>query len=203
MLNRLYAWPASKKIIVAIAGLLIVCTGFILVFALLLKNAEPANSEKAPIRFEYCEADPKDLCVLSFGRGGPQSSMINFFVVNKSFPNFYLIVKKAGTESRFNCIRNSEIKTSVLCSGPPLSLKQTIEINIHASRDDRLLAKGTFFIEAFLISTLNSQSTGTANIETQPSPSSEPTEPPALESPTPPTPTAEGSTTAYPDPSYP
>ncbi len=203
MLNRYYEWPASRKIILAITGIVIL---FSVIFTILIlsKKTDTANSQNPATKLEYCETNPKDLCILSFGRGGPESSVINFFVPNQDFPYFYLTIKKAGTESRYTCIHNSEIRTSVLCSGDPLSLKQTIEINILASEDDRVLATGTFFIEAFLVSTLDFQAPGTVSVEAQPSPTTQRTRTPALVgTPTPGTPTAESSATAYPDPSYP
>jgi hypothetical protein len=153
MLSRFEALPLKNRIIVAATiGMMIFLIPVLLV-TFSLRRANALITPIPPIKFEYCEAEPDALCILSFGRDGSGDTIINFYVPDKKFPDFYLIIKKEGTESRYECIRNEQIKTSVFCSGEALSLKKTVQIDIHAMEDDRLLATGTFLLQAFLVST--------------------------------------------------
>jgi hypothetical protein len=158
MLNRFKSLPFKSRIMLAMTGALILCSIPVIGLTLLLRQNNTAQPTD-PIQFEYCGSTPTELCVLSFGRDGAGNALINFFVPNKKFPGFYLIVRKAGLEYRYVCQASSEIKTSVFCMGEPLSLKQTIQMDLFAQEDDGLLASGSFFIEAFLVSAQNFQST--------------------------------------------
>jgi hypothetical protein len=173
MLSRFEALPLNIRIIVAITIGMSIFLIPVLLVTFSLRHANALITPIPPIKFEYCEADPDALCILSFGRDGSGDTIINFYVADKKFPDFYLLIKKAGTESRYECIRNNQIKTSVFCSGDALSLKQTIQIDIHANDDDRLLATGTFLLEAFLVSTPFASGTGTdtADVSTLEEPS--------------------------------
>jgi len=163
MLSRFDALSLKSRLIVAITiGMILFSIPLLLFVFLVRRAAMPVTPAADPIEFAYCEAEPDALCILSFGRDGAGDAIINFFVPDKKFPGFYLIIIKAGEESRYECRRNSQIKTSVFCSGEPLSLKQTIQIDIHANEDDRLLATGTFLLEAFLVSTPMAADSGTA-----------------------------------------
>src|SRR5690349_6588100 len=153
MLNRFNELPYKNAIIIVTGSFAAFIFIVLCILIPFLRNAGNAADEDAIIKFEYCGDSPKELCVLSFGHDGSGDTIINFFVPDKKFPDFYLIVKKAGQQSRYECIRNTEIKTSVLCRGAALSLKQTVEINIFASNSHELLATGRFLLEAFLIST--------------------------------------------------
>lgn len=139
------------------ASLLILFLIPVIAITSILRKTSAPSEKASPIQFEYCGASLKELCILSFGRDGAGQAIINFHVPDRKFPAFYLIVKNAGAENRYECKKNAEIKTSVFCSGEPLSLRQTVEISLLANEDDRLLATGTFFIEAFLVSTQGTQ----------------------------------------------
>ncbi len=196
MLSRFEELAPRNKIILAMTAGVVLFLIPLLLFTSILRRTNTAGVPTPAIKFEYCEAEPDALCILSFGRDGAGDAIINFFVPNKKFPDFYLIIKKAGTQSRYECTRNKQIKTSVYCIGDPLSLKQTIQIDIHANEDDRLLATGTFFLEAFLVSTPFASGSGTPSTPREPSETLESTE----------TPTLEISETTYPNPnltSYP
>ena len=196
MLKQSYEWTAFKKITVVAAIFMVLLCGIVVVFILSSRRASLNAEQVPPVKFSYCEAEPKELCILSFERGGPQNSFINFFVADRKFQDFYLIVKTEGKENRYECASNLKARTNVVCSGAPLSLKQTIEVNIFASENNQLLGTGVFFIEAFLISTSDTQPTGTAAIE--PTPTEEPTETSTPEILTPEDSTPEGTATETP-----
>jgi hypothetical protein len=165
------ASPSKNKVMIAMAGILI-CLIPVIALSLLLQGRDAPANEPSAGAFEYCGAAPSELCVLSFGRDGAGDAIINFFVPNKNFPEFYLVVKKAGTESRYECQKSTEIKTSVFCSGEPLSLQQTIEVHMLAEDDEHVLTTGNFFIEAILVSAQDPQVSQLAGAEAGISPES-------------------------------
>lgn len=196
MLKKSYEWTVLKKVIAVTAIFMVFLCGIIVVLILSSRRAGLNAEQDPPVKLSYCEAEPKELCVLSFERGGPQNSFINFFVADRKFQDFYLIVKTEGRENRYECASNLKAGTNVVCSGAPLSLQQTIEINIFASENNHLLWTGAFFIEAFLISASEAQPTGTAAIE--PTFTDEPTETPTPENLTSEDSTPEGASTETP-----
>jgi hypothetical protein len=196
MLNRFEGLSLKNKIILAVVCGLVLFMIPAVGFVLFLKRTNTSNPAPAVLEFKYCAASPRELCILSFGRDGAGDAILNFFVPDRRFPPFYVVIKSAGTESRYTCKRNSEIKTSVFCSGEPLSLKQTIEVHLFAESDNHLLATGKFLIEAFLVATPGGDPLAATNAAVE-SPSATQTEetPIMIE-----TPTAEPSrNTPYPD----
>jgi hypothetical protein len=175
MLNRIKALPLKFKVWMAVTSAVIFLVIPTLLFAFLSRDIDSSTKKSALIEFEYCGATPTELCVLSFGRDSIGDTIINFFVPDRAFPDFYLMIKKAGTENSYECKRNGEIKTSVFCSGEALSLKQTVEINLFANESSQQLATGTFFIEAFLVTTQNTTGTPVASLQVTGSPSPSPT----------------------------
>ena len=196
MLKKSYEWTTLKKVITVTAVFMVLFCGIIVMLILSSRRTNLNAEQDPPVKFSYCEAEPKELCILSFERGGPQNSFINFFVADRKFQDFYLIVKTEGRENRYECASNLKVRTNVVCSGAPLSLKQTIEINIFSSENNDLIGTGVFFIEAFLVSASEAQPTGTATIE--PTFTDEPTETPTPETLTPETSTPEGTATETP-----
>lgn len=102
--------------------------------------------------FGYCGAEPQELCILSFGRDANGNAVINFFVPQRDFPDFYLRIRRLHGESVYVCIENEETPSSVLCMGDVLHLNERVEIDVMAVEDYRLLARGTFTLKAILIS---------------------------------------------------
>lgn len=190
MLNRFKALSFRNKIMITSASLLILFLIPVIAITFILRKTNTPPENTPPIQFEYCGTSLKELCILSFGRDGAGQAILNFHVPDRKFPAFYLIIKSAGAEHRYECKKSTDIKTSVFCSGEPLSLRQTVEISILANEDDRLLATGTFFIEAFLVSPQGTQAITAAAGQTTVSSTAPATASPVTE------------TTAYPDPAY-
>ncbi len=101
--------------------------------------------------FGYCGAEPQELCILSFGRDANGNAIINFFVPQRDFPDFYLRIRRSTGESVYVCLKNEETPTSVLCMGDVLNLNERLEIDVRAVEDYRLLARGTFTLKAIRI----------------------------------------------------
>jgi hypothetical protein len=114
---------------------------------------DPLETPAEPIpSFGYCGAELRELCILSFGRDANGNAIVNFFVPQRDFPDFYLRIRRLHGESVYVCVKNEETPTSVLCMGDVLHLNERVEIDVMAVEDFRLLARGTFTLKAILIS---------------------------------------------------
>lgn len=163
-----------------------------------------------PASFEYCGARLTELCVVSFGRDALGNGIVNLHVPQMRYPTFYLNIVRRSGEDRFDCVLNKNVKTSVYCSGAPLILGEGLEIQIHASLDDRLLAQGTFTLTAFLVptpvveeaqETESTRSTSTPESDETPIPAETETFSGSIETMPPHTATSAADSTSY--PSYP
>lgn len=106
-----------------------------------------------PEEFGYCGARLTKLCVVSFGRDHLGGTVVNLFVPRMRYPAFYLnIVRRTGADI-YECSWSKIDETGVFCSGAALNLGEGIEIQILAALDDRLLARGAFTVNAFLVTT--------------------------------------------------
>lgn len=106
-----------------------------------------------PKNFGYCGAHLADLCVVSFGRDAFGDTVVNLFVPSGQYPTFHLnIVRNTGADV-YKCISSKIDETSVYCTGSALNLEEGIVIQILADKDNLLLARGAFTVNAFLITT--------------------------------------------------
>lgn len=136
----------------SLAGAAVVLLGFIAWRVYSLKQPSPGVERQPVLQFDYCGAELDELCLLSFGRDVNGNSIINLFVPDRDFPDFYLNISRFNGTSVYVCIKNEEMPTSVLCMGDVINLNERIEINIMSAEDYQLLAKGTFNLTAILIS---------------------------------------------------
>lgn len=151
--NMLKQFFGSRK------SLLLVLAGVILLALLALVwrvvSLERASSEvvSEPIlKISYCGAEPEELCVLSFGRDAEEKMIINLFAPDRTFPGFYLKIKRITGESVYECEKNKEVPTSVFCYGDMINLQEKMEISLLSKDDGRLIAAGNFTLNAILIS---------------------------------------------------
>jgi hypothetical protein len=146
-----------KWLLLALAGIVFVVCLFLLaglgwtVFRPQV-DATPTPTVQ-PDAFNYCGAQLTSLCVVSFGRDAFGDTVINLYVPQKMYPDFYLKVIRVSRESRYDCEMNKVVKTSVLCSGDAINLGEGFDIQLLSEQDDRLLAQGTFTLTAFLVGT--------------------------------------------------
>ncbi|MBE0669815.1 MAG: hypothetical protein IH588_04435 [Anaerolineales bacterium] len=155
MLQQLFS--SRKSILLVLAGVatlaLLLLTWRIVS---LQKSASQVVSEPV-FKITYCGAEPEALCVLSFGRDAEENLVVNVFVPERKFPDFYLKIKRITGESIYECEKNREVQTIVLCYGDMVNLQEKMEISLFAKADDRMLAAGTFTLNAILISTAQAQ----------------------------------------------
>jgi hypothetical protein len=157
--------------------------------------AEPAA------KIAYCGAELSELCILSFGRDEQGNALINLFVPEEEYPDFYLKVGRAVGEVWFDCVKLEEVPTSVYCLGPALNLNEQLQVELVSQEDNRILAAGLFTVKAVLLVSdvfqFQGNELGTSNgLEDAPLPQGSSTEPAVM-----PTPQPGRGTPSY--PSYP
>lgn len=144
MIHSLYSSKASRVLFAGIfLIIMLACSGI----------GKTPSSTLEPETFGYCGARLSRLCVVSFGRDAFGDTVVNLFVPRMRYPAFYLnIVRKTGAEV-YECVWSKVDETSVYCTGKALNLDEGIEIQLLTRLDDRLLAQGTFTVNAFFVTT--------------------------------------------------
>lgn len=151
MLRKLF--EEQKKLIFFSAGIFALVLLTLCVWALFpSKDETPDGPVEPPMTFGYCGAELTELCILSFGRDANGNSIINLFVPDRDFPDFYLNINRLADEIIYVCQRNENTPTSILCMGDVINLGERVEINIMATEKYHLLAQGTFTLTAILLS---------------------------------------------------
>ncbi len=114
-----------------------------------------------PEAITLCDVDASRLCLLSFGTNLNNELVINLHLSGKDFPGFYAQVSNRGTLRRFRCEIIEETPSSAYCVGPRTPLGEPLGLSLFASEDDRLLAQGSFVLQAVALPTF-SDATATA-----------------------------------------
>ncbi len=141
-----------RKLLVLIIVILIVLV--LGVGSIVFLKQTPSEVVPEPIlKISYCGVELEELCVLSFGRDLAGNMIINFFVPSRTFPDFYLKIKRTGVESAYQCEKNIELPTSVYCIGESVGLQEKIEIHLFSKKDDHIMAAGKLTLSAFLLAT--------------------------------------------------
>lgn len=144
-----------KPLILILAGIIIVISLFGFAFRQILSSISSTVTGVAadpPLYFGYCGAELKELCILSFGRDADGNAVINFFVPDRDFPDFYLRINRLNGDSVYVCLKTEELPTSILCRGDVINLNERIEISLLSTEDYSLLARGKLTLTAILIS---------------------------------------------------
>jgi hypothetical protein len=150
--------------ILAIAGgiVLLLCGALAWRGVTWLRDQRPTPTPP-PVAITRCDVNASGLCVVSFGTNMNNELVINM-VAAKDLPEFYAQVTNRGATQRFRCERVEAVPTSAYCIGPRTPLGEPIELALYASEDDRLLAVGSFVVEAVALPTF-SDATGTPTLE--------------------------------------
>jgi len=190
-----------NRLILAGAGL------FVVLFIILLgigiwHRANPpltANQKTLISKLGYCSSDNRNPCVVSFTQDGTGNMLVNLLVPSASFPNFYLVISRENAEIKYECEKIKGFPNSVSCKGPEMFPGEILQFTLISTRNNTVLAEGSFAIIGLLLATPDVETTEMAEtIET-----SQPTEsltPFLLELPTP---IPRATEPSYPNPSYP
>jgi hypothetical protein len=145
---------SNKWIVASVLGLVLLALLTVFIWRKFSAvQTEPDVAARSSVsKIGYCGAELTELCILSFGRDADGNTVVNLFVPERDFPDFYLIASRVTGEYLFECSRNRNVPTSVYCVGSALNLGERVEFFVFAQEDDRLLAKGGLVLKAFLIS---------------------------------------------------
>jgi hypothetical protein len=152
MIQKLFT--ERKTTLLLLAGLMFIALLVVFIWRMSsLVRTEPEVTPRLVYQFGYCRVSMDELCILSFGRDAEGNTVVNLFVPERDFPDFYLIAGRVTGEYLFECSRNIDVPTSVYCIGAALNLGERVTFSMYALEDDRLLASGGLILKAFLIST--------------------------------------------------
>lgn len=146
------------KILVAGVALAFAVLACVLIWVFVRGNTNKDEAAEPPVTVAYCGAELDQLCILSFGRDAQGDALINLFVPEDEYPDFYLKVGRSTGEVWFDCVKLEEVPTSVYCLGPALVLGERLQVELVAQEDNsRVLAAGTFTVRAILVASDTSQ----------------------------------------------
>lgn len=151
MLSKL---TSNQKILLILAGLILLISIPICVVSILFFT--PSSATEEPIAesyttIQYCRNNPQGLCLLSFGRDIYGNAVINVFIPDEEFPDFYLRVLRATDEIIYVCTK-SEASSTVICKGDALLLGERVEIFVTSTESYQIIAQGIFVVKAIFIS---------------------------------------------------
>ncbi len=147
MFEKFFA--SRKSVFLVLGGVIVLALLSWRVIAVV--QALSKTAEEPVLKIRYCGAEPEELCVLSFGRDAEEKFVVNLFVPEGDFPQFYVKIERAAGEGVYECVRNEEVQTSVYCLGDMVGLLEKMEVNLYSLEDDHLFAAGSFTLEAVLV----------------------------------------------------
>jgi hypothetical protein len=150
MLSKL---TSNQKILLILLALILligisICIASVFFFTPASTTEEPTSGSYLTI--QYCGSNPKELCLLNFGRDGYGNAIIHVFIPNDEFPEFYLRIIRATDEIIYVCIKNEGAAT-IVCKGDALLLGERVEIYITSAESHQIIARGIFIIKAIYI----------------------------------------------------
>jgi hypothetical protein len=149
MNSTFFAERKPLLISLAVLGVALCMVAAVLAFWQSLPQEETLEP---PGAVAYCGAELDQLCVLSFGRDAQGDALINLFVPEEEYPDFYLKVGRSTGEVWFDCVKLEEMPSSVYCLGPGLVLGERLQVELVSQEDNRrVLAAGTFTVRAILV----------------------------------------------------
>jgi hypothetical protein len=132
-------------------GGILVLIVLVVLGSFLFRDLPDEPRQEPDVKVGYCGAELSELCILSFGRDTEGNTLIDLFVPDEDFPDFYLKIYRAVGESLYECSALEGVPFRVTCVGPALNLNEQIEVELVSLADDRPLAIGRFLIKAILI----------------------------------------------------
>ena len=136
----------------------------------IIKDLRASNNNNDQIITEIilCDADTRDLCIVTIGIDITDRMVINFQLPNADYPAFYVKGSNKGTENTYQCEEAAEdMPTNVYCTGIRTPLGEAIDIEVYTTDGDLLMGRGTIMVSAMILSTpVNSAAIPRSNIVT-------------------------------------
>jgi hypothetical protein len=137
----------------------------------------PAGNATAQVVADipYCDANASVLCLISFGIDNKGQMFINFYKPDLPIRDFYLKVQYNQEENVYECQVIKGHTRYISCTGKQIPLEEQIDIAVYLSKDDTLIARGTFVISAFAIATpvIVTMTEGTSDLTSVPATSTQ------------------------------
>jgi hypothetical protein len=117
-------------------------------------NSEPeptptttTTPEPPPLAITYCDIDRSDLCLEGFGLDNDERLLILFKADDRLFANIYIRSDGPDGEMIFECRQSEDFLENVYCLGDEFTEGESVKLNIHSKRNDRLIALGVFNVQ--------------------------------------------------------
>jgi hypothetical protein len=150
----------KKQVLIILGALGFAFAAFWLVVLVLvgrtLLRSFPNTAEAPAYEATLCDEDSSGLCVVNFGANN-LNRMVIYFRLPGEYPPFYVKAKNRDTVSVYTCEADEIDETLVRCTGVRTPLGETVDLEIYATDEDKLIARGTFLVSAIAISTPVSQ----------------------------------------------
>jgi hypothetical protein len=150
--------------------------------------------EPPPLAITYCDIDRSDLCLEGFGLDNDERLLILFKADDRLFANIYIRSDGPDGEMIFECRQSEDFLENVYCLGDEFTEGESVKLNIHSKRNDRLIALGVFNVQYTNLPTRDVVFEGDATPIPSPAIAAEPVTPTLVPSYTNP---------SYPNPAYP
>jgi hypothetical protein len=139
-----------------------------------------------PLSITYCDINPSDVCLEGFGLDIEDRLLVLLTVDDRTYADIYIRADSPDGEILLECQPSEDFPENIYCLGEPFSEGDLLKLNLHAKRDNKLLAIGVF--DVFYTSL--PQPDVVFETDVTPSPTEEPSYPnPSYPNPTYPNPT--------------
>lgn len=164
-------------------------------------GAQEKNQSTPAASLAYCSDEQTRPCVVSFSVDVDGNMLVNLLLPDRSFPSFYLKVRRGEQEILYDCRRVNTVPNGAYCLGEKLPPGEVLHLMLFSTRDDILLAEGDLSIIGLAFPTMEvvtpTPITATPVTPGTPTVSPTPTRPSFR------TPTPTRTAPSYPNPSYP
>ena len=161
----------KKFIILGLGGFIFLVFWFAAISLIIKSMSGSSEDVGAPMtEVVLCDEDASGLCIVTFGANNVNRMVINFQLPNPDYSPFYVKVNHRGTVGVYACEVVESVPTSAYCTGVRTPLGETIDIEVYAIAEDKLIARGTFLVSAIAIATPVSLPANAASVEEVPTP---------------------------------
>ena len=144
----------SAGLITFVAVLLILVISGSVILIREWKSGQAQVGHRSPLPgLGYCSSKQITPCILSFNLDSHGNMVINMLTDGRSAPNFYLKIQQDGGENIYKCQKVKGFSTSVACVGESMPVGEVFQFLMISTRDDTLLAQGSFPIIGLALAT--------------------------------------------------
>ena len=184
-----------------VAGIVVIVL-LVIGVILFLNNRSSDTVDTSPnvpvLELAYCTEQQVKPCVVSFSTDAEGRMLVNILLPDLSYPGFYLMIKRGGTEIKYNCQRVKEAFNHAYCAGGKLPPGEILHLMLISIKDRILIAEGDLSIIGLAYPTVGIAIATPQDTATMPITTSTETPAPLFV-----LPTFTNTPRSYPNPSYP